>query len=202
MSEKSAAPVDDNDRGTQNSNSDIDSVGACIVCGQSYVRRELSTFSRCWDCIQRQSDEHTRRIEAERDASESGWAAFWRAWPRPESDHPFHLLQCMREARRAFDDRQRQSSAGGDLTRPRGDARARLRGLVDFVCKSTEGERNARLFWASCRAGELIAEGVVDERTVIAALQDAAADRGLSSSEYGDATRGTIGSGLRSGRAA
>ncbi|TVL92078.1 DNA primase [Streptomyces sp. SAJ15] len=68
---------------------------------------------------------------------------------------------------------------------PRGQRRAgdSLRGLVAFVLESHEGERNARLYWAACRARELVQAGQVDEGAVSGALVDAGRHVGLSETE-------------------
>jgi hypothetical protein len=56
------------------------------------------------------------------------------------------------------------------------------------------------LYWAAKKAAEMIAAGELEEATAVAALQEAGLAIGLTVSEIGDATRGTIGSGLRKGR--
>ncbi len=72
-----------------------------------------------------------------------------------------------------------------------------LRGLVRVVLEATpERDRNSRLFWSACRAGELMAAGQVDEATATGLLVDAATRTGLPEAE---ALR-TIASGLRAGR--
>ncbi|MDX3522373.1 bifunctional DNA primase/polymerase [Streptomyces scabiei] len=58
-----------------------------------------------------------------------------------------------------------------------------LVGLVAFVLEAREGERNSRLFWAGCRALELVRAGKVDGDAVHGALLDAAARIGLSDAE-------------------
>jgi hypothetical protein len=69
-----------------------------------------------------------------------------------------------------------------------------LKGLVRVVLEATpERDRNTRLYWSACRAGELVSEGTVDEATVTAVLVDAATRVGLSEVE---ALR-TITSGMR-----
>lgn len=69
-----------------------------------------------------------------------------------------------------------------------------LKGLVKVVLEATpDVDRNTRLFWSSCRAGELISAGQVDQTTVTAVLVDAAARVGLTEVE---ALR-TIASGMR-----
>jgi len=73
-----------------------------------------------------------------------------------------------------------------------GHAERRLVAVVQFVLDSQPGERNGRLFWASCRAAELVVAGT-DRGIVIDALQLAAEDVGLSPGE----ARATICSGMR-----
>ncbi|MEU9406196.1 bifunctional DNA primase/polymerase [Streptomyces sp. NPDC048281] len=58
-----------------------------------------------------------------------------------------------------------------------------LVGLVAFVLDAHEGERNSRLFWAACRALELVRTGKVAGAAVYGALVDAAARIGLSEAE-------------------
>jgi hypothetical protein len=73
---------------------------------------------------------------------------------------------------------------------------AALRGLVRVVLDATpERDRNTRLFWSACRAGELVSAGQVDEATATSVLIDAATRTGLPEAE----ARRTIASGLRSG---
>ncbi len=79
-------------------------------------------------------------------------------------------------------------------------ARKRLCGLLTAVLDAPEGQRNAVLHWAACRAGELVAAGALPEGAVVRLLQQAAQINGLSDAETGDATYGTIESGLRAGR--
>ena len=70
-----------------------------------------------------------------------------------------------------------------------------LRGLVRVVLEATpERDRNTRLYWSACRAGELVSAGRVDEATATSVLVDAATRTGLPEAE----ARRTIASGLRS----
>jgi Bifunctional DNA primase/polymerase, N-terminal len=71
-----------------------------------------------------------------------------------------------------------------------------LRGLVRVVLDATpERDRNTRLYWASCRFGEMMSAGRVDEATATGLLVDAATRTGLPETE----ARRTIASGLRTG---
>jgi hypothetical protein len=73
---------------------------------------------------------------------------------------------------------------------------AALLGLVRVVLDAIpERDRNTRLFWSACRAGELVSAGRVDEATATSVLIDAATRTGLPEAE----ARRTIASGLRSG---
>lgn len=83
-----------------------------------------------------------------------------------------------------------------------GVANGRLAGLVRSVLDGTAGDRNDRLHWAAKKAGEMIAAGEVAESVVVDVLSDAGLAVGLTASEIGDASRGTIASGLRKGRVA
>jgi len=71
---------------------------------------------------------------------------------------------------------------------------APLLGLVKAVLAGREGERNQLLHWASCRVGEHIAAGRMDE-IAVDALAEAARRSGLDEREI----TGTIRSGLRAG---
>jgi hypothetical protein len=59
-----------------------------------------------------------------------------------------------------------------------GGAAARLAGLLCAVQRAPEGLRHPTLFWASCRAGEMVARGDVNAAAAAAALAQAAMDGG------------------------
>jgi len=67
-----------------------------------------------------------------------------------------------------------------------------LRGLVRVIANATEGERNSKLFWATCRAAERVSDGKADEAFVTDVLTEAATRAGLPERE----ARGTIKSGM------
>jgi Bifunctional DNA primase/polymerase, N-terminal len=52
--------------------------------------------------------------------------------------------------------------------------------LVRLVASSHEGERNALTFWAACRAGEMVASGLLDPGTAIAIIAEAGICAGLT----------------------
>ena len=71
----------------------------------------------------------------------------------------------------------------------------RLAGLLRHLNGTVEGERNATLFWVSCRVGEMIATGELsDVAATVDVLTDVALGTGLTPGEVA----GTIRSGLRS----
>ncbi|WP_203069872.1 hypothetical protein [Falsiroseomonas ponticola] len=60
--------------------------------------------------------------------------------------------------------------------------------LLRVVQDAVEGERHRLLFWASCRAGELIAAGILDETSAHVALVQAAMDGGGKDRRNAEAT--------------
>ncbi|WP_328488235.1 bifunctional DNA primase/polymerase [Streptomyces zaomyceticus] len=83
---------------------------------------------------------------------------------------------------------ERRAEVPAQASRP---ASGRLGPLLRFVLESQSGERNTRLFWASCRAFE---QDRAEHTSVAAALLDAATHIGLSEGE----ARHTITSAYRS----
>jgi Bifunctional DNA primase/polymerase, N-terminal len=55
--------------------------------------------------------------------------------------------------------------------------------LVRLVAHAHEGERNALTFWAACRAGEMVASGLLDVESAAAVIAEAAICAGLTRSE-------------------
>jgi len=79
----------------------------------------------------------------------------------------------------------------------------RLHGLISRVlAERDQGERNKVLFWASARAGELVAAGGLDPGAAEMALLAAAAEIGLVREDGERRVAGTIRSGLHAGGAA
>jgi hypothetical protein len=78
---------------------------------------------------------------------------------------------------------RRAIAARGDDLRP---TLNRSLGIVGAVLDAKEGERNRLLFWATCRAREMIVADELDHAAgvqVLEALRDAAAEVGLSQRE-------------------
>jgi hypothetical protein len=75
-------------------------------------------------------------------------------------------------------------------------AQARLQGIIGRLLAAGRGERNRLLYWASLRAGELVADGDLDARTATQALTGAATQIGLAAEDGHGAVAATIRSGL------
>jgi hypothetical protein len=80
------------------------------------------------------------------------------------------------------------------LPDPPGSLYGRLRGVVEAVLTSEPGTRNGRLYWAACRAAEMVAAGTLDRAAAERVLLDAAIEAGLRGGE--PEARRTIASGL------
>ncbi len=76
-------------------------------------------------------------------------------------------------------------------------AGARLHGIIGRLLAAERGERNRLLFWASLRAGELVADGDLDVGAAGQALTDAAAKIGLVQEDGERAVAATIRSGFQ-----
>jgi hypothetical protein len=86
--------------------------------------------------------------------------------------------------------REPASLSSRALTSLKGNIRnRRYDGILRRVVNSTEGERNAVLFWAGCRFGELVRDGVLPDREALALLVRAAARAGLDRKEAETAAR-------------
>jgi hypothetical protein len=85
--------------------------------------------------------------------------------------------------------------------RPRRRARqARLQGIIGRLLAARRGERNRLLFWASLRAGEVVADGDLDAHTATEALTGAATQIGLVGADGPRAVAATIRSGFHRAR--
>jgi hypothetical protein len=67
--------------------------------------------------------------------------------------------------------------------------------LVTMVANATEGERNSLTFWCACRAGEMVAEGLLSAETAIAVITEAATRCGLPRNEAERTARSGINAG-------
>lgn len=65
----------------------------------------------------------------------------------------------------------------------RGSLYGRMHGLVQHVLGGAEGDRNGRLYWAACRAAEMVSAGEVDRSTAERVLIEAALESGLRGGE-------------------
>lgn len=70
----------------------------------------------------------------------------------------------------------------------RGDGAARLEGLSSVVRSAPEGSRHRALYWAACRAGEMVAAGIVGADAVASRLASAAMDGGGKDRRNAEAT--------------
>lgn len=70
-----------------------------------------------------------------------------------------------------------------------------LAGLVRKIACAAEGERNSLTFWAACRAGEMVASGLIGTDTAAAVIANAAMLSGLPRTE----AERTAWSGVRTG---
>jgi hypothetical protein len=55
--------------------------------------------------------------------------------------------------------------------------------LVRMIAGAPEGERNSLTFWCACRAGEMVAAGLLSATTAIAVIAEAATRSGLPRAE-------------------
>ena len=55
--------------------------------------------------------------------------------------------------------------------------------LVRLITSAREGERNSLTFWAACRAGEMVASGLLDRESATAVIAEAAICAGLTRRE-------------------
>jgi hypothetical protein len=70
-----------------------------------------------------------------------------------------------------------------------------LRGLIRLLASARSGERNSLTFWAACRAGEMVASGLLRADTAAEVIAEAASRAGLPFAE----ARRTAWSGIRAG---
>lgn len=78
---------------------------------------------------------------------------------------------------------------------PQGTLYGRLHGLAGHVLAGPAGDRNGRLYWAACRAAEMVSAGEIDRETAEGVLIDAALQSGLRGGE--PEARRTVASAMR-----
>jgi hypothetical protein len=88
------------------------------------------------------------------------------------------------------------AAAGTRTGRSGRSGQARLRGIIGRLLAARRGERNRLLFWASLRAGEMVADGDLEAAAAGQALTDAAARIGLVREDGPHAVAATIRSGF------
>jgi Bifunctional DNA primase/polymerase, N-terminal len=65
--------------------------------------------------------------------------------------------------------------------------------LVRLIANACEGERNSLTFWAACRAGEMVASGLLDADSAVAMIAEAGVCAGLSRREAERTARSGVG---------
>jgi hypothetical protein len=60
---------------------------------------------------------------------------------------------------------------------------AALHRLVRLVAAAQPGERNRLTFWAACRAGEMVASGLLSAHVAVSVIAEAGTRAGLPTSE-------------------
>jgi hypothetical protein len=91
--------------------------------------------------------------------------------------------------------REHPAPAPGSGVPVRSTLYGRLRGLVEHVLAGRDGDRNGRLYWASCRAAEMVAAGDIDRSTAERILIESALESGLRGGEA--EARRTVSSAMR-----
>jgi len=67
--------------------------------------------------------------------------------------------------------------------------------LVQMVAGAREGERNCLTFWCACRAGEMVADGLLSATTAVALIAEAATRAGLPRTEAERTARSGVAAG-------
>ena len=142
------------------------------------------------------------------DVRADGGYVIW--WPRaglrvlsdaPVADWPGWLLELARPPSGApapFQIALNGLRAPGGVSTTR-NLRKRTEHILRLVERAEEGTRNNRLFWAACRFGEMVAEGVIRETVAVQLLESAATLCGLVADDGMSRVRATITSGLSVG---
>lgn len=77
----------------------------------------------------------------------------------------------------------------------------RLAGMVRVAACAAEGRRNAVLFWAACRLGEAVTEGVLNEAAAVVMAEEAGIIAGLPAAEARRTARSGVAVGMGAPRA-
>ena len=148
------------------------------------------------------------RVATGVDVRADGGYVIW--WPRavlrvlsdaPVADWPRWLLELAQPSSGApppFQIALNGLRAPGGVSTTR-NLRKRTKHILRIVERAEEGTRNNRLFWAACRFGEMVAEGVVREPVAVQLLESAATLCGLVVDDGRGRVRATIASGLSVG---
>jgi hypothetical protein len=104
----------------------------------------------------------------------------------PLAPLPAHWAQRLREPPRP---------PAGAVPARGGSLYGRLHGLVQHVLGGHDGDRNGRLYWAACRAAEMVAAGEIERSAAEEVLIDAAVESGLRGGER--EARRTVTSAMR-----
>ena len=99
--------------------------------------------------------------------------------------------------RRLTEKEKQRNGAAADPLQYRGPLEDRVRRIVQFIEYSRQGERNQRLFWGGCRAGELVCAGQLSERDAIDIVVGAAVRAGLPRLEALATARNGVRTGAR-----
>ena len=118
------------------------------------------------------------------DAPVADWPGWLLELARPPSGAPAPLQIALNGLR---------APGGVSTTR---NLRKRTEHILRLVERAEEGTRNNRLFWAACRFGEMVAEGVIRETVAVQLLESAATLCGLVADDGMSRVRATIASGL------
>jgi hypothetical protein len=150
------------------------------------------------------------RVATGVDVRADGGYVIW--WPRaglrvlsdaPVADWPGWLLELAQRPSGAHAPFQIIAPNGlrapGGGVSPTRNLRKRTKHILRLVERAEKGTRNNRLFWAACRFGEMVLEGVVREPAAVQLLESAATLCGLVADDGMNRVRATIASGLSVG---
>jgi Bifunctional DNA primase/polymerase, N-terminal len=114
--------------------------------------------------------------------ADGGYMVWWPQQGLEVRDHPLNELPAWPEFLLDILTRQKNNQERAPTIKYNGSAPldARILGIAKRVERAAEGERNNLVFWAACRAGELVRAGEVDDASCAALLEFAAMRAGLS----------------------